>query len=78
MTGSVTDDGTLAAIYLPDATRTITIDPTRMGPGYTARWVDPTTGISIPTTTGTTYQHPTSNATGDPDWLLVLESDTPR
>jgi hypothetical protein len=77
VTGAITDDGTLAVAYLPDATQTITLDTGLMAPGYTARWVDPTTGTSTPATTGTTYTHPDTNAAGSTDWLLVLEATTP-
>ena len=78
VTGALTQDGTLAVLYLPDATRTITLDTSLLGPGYTARWIDPTTGTSTPTPTGATYTHTAPNGAGDPDWLLVLESTTPR
>ena len=78
VTGGLTSDCTLAVLYLPNATRTITLNTIRLGPGYTARWIDPTTGTSTPTGTGTTYTHTAPNAAGAPDWLLVLESTTPR
>ncbi len=79
VTGGVTGDGTLAVIYLPDATsQTITIDQAKMGPGYVARWVDPTNGASTPTATGATYHKTGANAAGASDWLLVLEATTPK
>jgi hypothetical protein len=77
VTGGVTDDGTLAVVYLPDTTGTITLNTDLMGPGYTARWIDPTTGASTPASTGPTYTHPDTNAAGSTDWLLVLEASTP-
>jgi len=78
VTGAITPNGTLALLYLPDATRTITLNTDLMGPGYTARWIAPTTGASTPATNGPTYTHPDANAAGSTDWLLVLESSTPR
>jgi len=78
VTGAITPNGTLALLYLPDATRTITLNTDLMGPGYTARWIDPTTGASTPATNGPTYNHPDTNNAGAHDWLLVLESSTPR
>jgi hypothetical protein len=75
VTGGVTPDGTLAVIYLPAATsQTITIDQSKMEAGYSARWVDPTNGTSTPATAGSSYHKTGSNAAGDSDWLLVLES----
>jgi hypothetical protein len=79
VTGGVTPDGTLAVVYLPNAAgQTIALNTDLMGPGYTARWVDPTTGASTTTPTGPTYSQSGTNAAGGPDWLLVLESGTPR
>jgi hypothetical protein len=74
----VTPDGTLGVVYLPNAGRAITLDTSELGADYTARWVDPTTGDSEPATTGSTYAHGGANAAGGSDWLLVLESATPR
>jgi hypothetical protein len=79
VTGALTSDGTLAVIYLPAATsQTITLNTSLLGPSHTARWVDPTTGASVPTATGSTYTKAGANAAGCADWLLVLESSTPR
>ncbi len=78
VTGAVTDDGTLAVVYLPDATRSITLNTGLLGSGFTARWIDPTNGASHPTSAATSYSLPDANAAGDHDWLLVLEADTPR
>ena len=67
VTGAVTPDGRLAVVYLPSATsQTISIDQSKMAPGYTARWVDPTTGASTPAATGatsTTRTEPTQPGT---------------
>jgi hypothetical protein len=75
VTGARTPDGTLAVVYLPDANREITINEALMDDGYTARWVDPTTGIGPGADEGPTYRRTAPNAAGDTDWLLVLESD---
>lgn len=77
VTGARARDGTLAVVYLPNADRQITIDQALMGDGYTATWVDPTTGTGQAAVEGSTYRRSTPNAAGDPDWLLVLESDSP-
>ena len=79
VTGALTPDGTLAVIYLPAATtQTITLNTDLLGPNYTARWVDPTTGASISTASGSRYTKTGANGAGCADWLLVLESSTPR
>lgn len=75
VTGGVTPDGKLGVAYVPNATgSTITINQTKMGVGYTARWVDPTNGNSVSATPGATYSKTGANAAGGSDWLLVLES----
>jgi hypothetical protein len=78
VTGSRTPDGRLAVIYLPDATQRITIDQSKMGPGYTARWVDPTNGNTIGATEGATYSRNAPHADGADDWLLVLTATRSR
>ena len=79
VTGARTADGTLAVVYLPSASRAITLNTALMGPGYTARWVDPTSGDSVAASTAdATYSHAGANKAGAADWLLVLESSTPR
>ena len=78
VTGSRTPDGRLAVIYLPDATQQITIDQSKMGPGYTARWVDPTNGNTIGATEGATYARNAPHADGADDWLLVLTATRSR
>jgi hypothetical protein len=74
VTGARTPDGRLAVVYLPHASRRITLDTTQLVAGHTARWVDPTNGASTPASPGTTYSRTKSNAAGDSDWLLVLEA----
>jgi hypothetical protein len=78
VTGARTPDGRLAVLYLPDATRTVRIDPSKLGPGYTARWVDPADGSSHGTATGAAYSRTAANGAGDHDWLLVLTATRPR
>jgi hypothetical protein len=65
-------DGSLAVIYMPDASVQITIDEGQMSGGYTATWVDPASGASISETPSATYSRG-NNSAGDSDWLLVLE-----
>ena len=71
---SITADGTLAVLYLPNAT-TITIDQTKLGSGYTATWIDPVTGATSSAATGTTYNSTAkgNNSQGNPDWALVFQ-----
>lgn len=79
VTGGITRNGTLAVVYMPNATsQTITLDTSKMGRGYTARWIDPTNGAKVAAATGTRYTKNGANAAGGPDWLLVLKSDHPR
>ncbi len=79
VTGGITRRGTLAVVYMPNATsQTITLDTSQMGRGYTARWIDPTNGARVAAATGTKYTKSGANAAGGPDWLLVLKSDHPR
>ena len=63
----------LAVLYLPNAT-TITIDQTKLGTGYGAKWMDPVTGATTVATVGSTYNSTAqgNNSQGDPDWVLVL------
>jgi hypothetical protein len=71
---SVTPSGSLAVLYLPNAT-TITINQSLMQSGYTATWVDPVSGAMSQATPGSTYDSTAkgSNSQGDPDWVLVLQ-----
>ncbi len=78
VTGALTADGRLAVIYLPDAGRQITINESKMGPGYTARWVNPTNGNSVAATERATYSRNSPHGDGANDWLLVLRSDRAR
>ena len=78
VTGARTTDGKLAVIYLPDASRPITIDQTKMGRGYTARWVNPTNGAGTATSSRATYSRNAPHGDDANDWLLVLKSDRAR
>jgi hypothetical protein len=72
--GSVTPAGTLAVIYCK-AAMSITIDQTKLGPGYTATWVDPLSLATQTATPAATYNSTPlgNNSAGDPDWVLVLQ-----
>lgn len=67
-------DGSLAVIYLPNASSAITVDMTKIGANPTATWVDPTTGGTVSATPGSSYSRG-NNAAGDSDWLLLLTGD---
>lgn len=64
-------DGTLAVIYLPNASSAITVDMTKIGASPTATWVDPTSGATFSETVGSSYSRG-NNAAGSTDWLLIL------
>jgi hypothetical protein len=73
-------DGSLAIAYLP-AVRPITIALGHLKTPLRARWYDPTSGAyrdapGSPLTEAipATFQPPGTNAAGDPDWVLVLET----
>ncbi|HEY1708349.1 MAG TPA: DUF4038 domain-containing protein [Rhizomicrobium sp.] len=79
-TAAVTNDGTLAMAYLPSF-RTVTIDMTKLSGAVTARWFDPTdamfskiAGSPFPNQGSRTFTPPVTNASGDGDWVLVLET----
>ncbi len=80
VTAAVTPDGALGMAYLPQGGR-ITVAMTNLQNNVLARWFDPsadtfTTIAGSPfSNTGTqTFTPPGNNSTGDPDWVLVLES----
>jgi hypothetical protein len=75
VTASVTPDGKLAVVYFP-VDRTITVDDTELGAGYTVTWIDPTNGNTTPETPASTYSPTGNNALGGPDWLLVFQSSS--
>lgn len=72
-TAALTPDGSLAVVYVPTQ-RTIAVDSSALAPGAQAAWVDPTTGVSVPTDLTGPMTTPGSNAAGDEDWLLLIES----
>lgn len=74
-------DGALAILYLPQG-RVATLDLTRLGGASKARWFDPTDGstrAADSTTAGgrSRFTPPGPNASGDSDWVLVLERSGP-
>jgi Protein of unknown function (DUF4038) len=73
--GSITPAGTLAVIYCK-AAMSITINQSKMVPGYTAMWVDPSTGATTHIAASSTYNSTPlgNNAAGDPDWALILQA----
>lgn len=79
VTTARTDNGSLAVSYLPQG-GTITLDMAQLGWPAVARWFDPTKGTyrkiaSRFANAGTqSFTAPSSNADGDPDWVLVIES----
>ncbi|HET6150144.1 MAG TPA: putative collagen-binding domain-containing protein, partial [Polyangia bacterium] len=77
---ALSSDSRLGIVYTP-AVRDLTIALSRMSGPVTARWFDPTNGIystvsgSPFANTGARVFRPTgSNSSGDPDWVLLLES----
>jgi Protein of unknown function (DUF4038)/Putative collagen-binding domain of a collagenase len=77
VTASINPAGTLAVIYLPDATGTqnggpISVNGALMHAGYTAWWMDPATGALTSATIASTYSHSGANSQGGADWVLVL------
>src|SRR5205085_11676507 len=69
-TAARTADGAHAVVYVPTA-RTVSVDTTRLQPGFSARWFDPTTGTSQAATAP--YTTPGPHADGASDWVLVLD-----
>ncbi len=73
---------TSGLVYMPDASA-ITIDLSVFsGPTVHVRWYDPTTGRStdvgdFPTTASPEIPDPGNNASGQPDWVLVVDGSTP-
>ncbi|MEO8657492.1 MAG: DUF4038 domain-containing protein [Bryobacteraceae bacterium] len=80
VTAARTPDGKTVLAYTP-VSHTLTVDMTQMRGPVVARWFDPTNGAYSPAgnsafpNTGTKdFPTPGSNASGDSDWVLVLES----
>jgi hypothetical protein len=72
---SLTPDGTLAVLYLPNAT-TITVNTALLASGWTATWVDPVTTATSSAGAGPTFNSTAkgNNSQGNPDWVLVFQS----
>jgi len=72
-------NGSTCAVIYSGGAFTITIDQTKMVPGYTAWWVDPSTAVAKQTATGSSYSSSGlgNNAAGFPDWALVLQAPPP-
>ena len=78
------DDGSFALVYLP-TNRPVVVDTAKVAAGAKALWFDPTDGSTQPATSKpwrkTPWQEftpPAKNASGDGDFVLVLEpSATP-
>jgi hypothetical protein len=84
VTASLAPNGSLAVIFMSHAS-TITVDTSKLLPGYIAQWMDPLTGTeyaATPTSTNgaiATYDSGAgqggkgvSNSAGDADWVLVF------
>jgi hypothetical protein len=76
VTAAKTAGGTLAVVYNPVASNTVTLATASMVAGYTAKWVDPANGAVVSATPGTTFTRATSNSAGSTDWFLILEAPT--
>jgi hypothetical protein len=82
VTAARTPNGKLVMAYVPSASRTITIDMSRLSGTVTARWYDPTAGSfkpiqgsPFPNTVPQNFTTPdVMNEGGDHDWVLVLEA----
>ena len=74
------DDGSFALVYLP-TNRPVVVDTAKVAAGAKALWFDPTDGSTQPATSKpwrkTPWQEftpPAKNASGDEDFMLILES----
>jgi hypothetical protein len=68
---AVTADGKLAIAYTPTE-RTLTVDQSKLAPGATAQWFDPTDGSFRPA--AAPFKTPGKNAAGDTDWVLIFQA----
>lgn len=73
VTGGKSDDGSLALLYVPDASETVTLDMDALVSTARGRWVDPTNGDEFDAGAGPTFQRTTDNDAGGSDYLLILE-----
>jgi len=83
VTTARTPNGKLVIAYLPSL-RTVTLDISRLAGPATARWYDPSRGAYTPIQGSPlanrgkhNFTPPGSNADGDGDWLLILETEPP-
>ena len=76
---SRTPDGRLALLY-GGLGMNVTIDQSLLVPGYTATWIDPASGATQPTSTGSTYNSAGlgNNSAGGSDWALALQGPNPQ
>ncbi len=68
-TAAVTADGALGVVYVPTK-RTLEVDVSKLKPGATAQWFDPTDGSMRPA--AAPFTTPDKNAAGAHDWVLVF------
>jgi Protein of unknown function (DUF4038)/Putative collagen-binding domain of a collagenase len=83
-TAARTSDGSLVMVYMPTI-RAITVDMSKLSGATTARWYDPTSGEyteverSPFANEGSRQFIPSAaNKSGEADWVLVLEAQTPH
>jgi hypothetical protein len=77
ITGGRNTDGSLAIIYMPNGSQTVTLATAQMQSGYTVTWIDPVSGQRFAGTPGTSFQRTQTNSVGSTDWFLVLEKVQP-
>jgi len=80
--GAVTPDKTLGVIYTPVA-HTLVVNMASFAGNTTTRWYDPTNntftaiaGSPFPNSGSRNFTTPGNNSSGDPDWILLMESAT--
>lgn len=79
---AIANDGSFGLLYMPSA-RSVTLNLAMLaGPKVRVHWYDPTTGdvstlpgLSMPASGSRTFVPYAHNASGDSDWVLVLESE---
>lgn len=80
VTDSLSPDGSLMMAYCPAST-TITVNLSKLKGPATAQWFDPSsgkytaiTGSPFPNSGSQAFTTPGKNSDGDPDWMLVLQT----
>ena len=83
-TAARTSDGSLVVVFIPTI-RAITVDMSKLAGTTTARWYDPTSGeyadakdSPFANEGSRELMPPGLNKSGEGDWVLVLEAQTPR